>query len=138
MKKSIKVFGVHRLVKSGRGPYRVELKGDEEMDASDGYHTFTELYEHRVVLFIALCRFIHSITTDQGHILDVWRSKLHSDGSSYDGWFVLGIGRKKGEQITYHLPMSKWNETSFAQTRKKAFRFDGHTSFDVLKRLKSL
>ena len=86
---------------------------------SDGYHTFDELYEHRIVLYLALCRQLAFV--DGGcprH--DVWRSCLHSDGTSYDDWFILGIGKKPGEQITYYLPMSRWSEAFFAETLPKA------------------
>ena len=31
------------------------IMGEEIMEAQDGYHSFGELYEHRVILFIALC-----------------------------------------------------------------------------------
>ena len=93
---------------------------------SDGFHTFGELYEHRIVLFIALCCMVKK---------NVWRSRAHSDGSVLDGWFILGIGYAAGEQITYHLPMSKWAETDFAETLDKAPEYDGHTSDDVLRRL---
>lgn len=98
---------------------------------SDGYHTFGELYDHRITLFIALCR-----TAREGG--QVWRSELHSDGSKFDGWFVLGIGRENGHQITYHLPMSKWSECDFAETLERAPEWDGHTSADVLRRLNAL
>ena len=102
----------------------------------DGYHTFGELYEHRIVLWIALCKILYNDPQYQtGQKADVWRSKLHSDGISFDGWFIMGIGRNKGEQITYHLPISKWEETEFAETREKAPEFDGHTSDDVYERL---
>ena len=101
----------------------------------DGYHTFDELYEHRVVLYIALCR--NALISENTGL--IWRSKLHSDGSSFDGWFVLGINQEKGKQITYHLPNSKWEETNFVhQTLEKAPEFDGHTSNDVLERVKNL
>jgi hypothetical protein len=109
-------------------------KLDSTNDISDGYHTFGELYEHRITLFITLCEQRVYYTSWE----DVWRSKLHSDGTSFDGWFVLGIGKEKGEQITYHLPISKWDETDFAETLEKAHEFDGHTSEDVLGRLKKL
>jgi len=101
---------------------------------SDGYHTFDELYEHRITLFIALCNQIanQDLEDDQDRI---WRSKLHSDGTSFDGWFILGINIEKGKQITYHLPMRKWKETEFATKLEKAPEFDGHSSEDVLKRL---
>lgn len=98
---------------------------------SDGYHTFEELYEHRIVLYIALC----------GSIVDthyIWRSHYHSDGTIWDGWFILGIGINKGEQITYHLPLSKWSDTDFAETLGQSPKFDGHTSKDVLLRISEL
>lgn len=108
----------------------VFLEGTEEMDASDGYHTFSELYDHRITLYIALCR-----TRPLG---TVYRSKLHADGSSFEGWFILGINKEKGKQISYHLPLSRWEDTEFVQTLEKAPEWDGHTSDDVLNRLKEL
>ena len=106
----------------------------EELSVSDGYHTFDELYDHRVTLFIALCKAL--MRSDKA--VDVWRSRKHSDGSSYDGWYVLGIGKVSGKQITYHLPNTTWDETEFADTRIMAPEFDGHTPKDVLLRLMRL
>lgn len=117
-------------------PKELIIEGDDEMEVSDGYHTFGELYEHRITLFIALCRALVSYGEFQNP--DVWRSKLHSDGTSFDDWFILGIGKEKGEQMTYHLPLSKWIETEFAETLEKAPEFDGHTPQNVLKRIKEL
>lgn len=102
---------------------------------SDGYHTFDELYEHRIVNYMALCRTIKQFGS---HHTDVWKSKAHSDGSIWDGWFILGINKNPGEQITYHLPMSKWDDCNFAFTLNEAPEFDGHTSADVLKRIGEL
>jgi len=96
---------------------------------SDGYHTFDELYEHRITLFIALCEHVTN---------DVWRSKFHADGTGYDGWFIMGINKAPGAQISYHLPNTKWDATAFAETLNRAPEWDGHTSVDVLKRLGSL
>lgn len=115
-------------------------------EISDGYHTFNELYEHRITLFISLCKILTAYkgATNREHgerMPIVWRSKRHSDGELAFGgtWFVLGIGEKKGEQITYHLPISKWKETEqFPVTLDKAPEFDGHTPNDVLERLKNL
>lgn len=100
----------------------------------DGYHTFAELYEHRIALFIALCKKLKENEFDN----PIWRSEINGDGTKWDGWFILGFVDKNSKQITYHLPMSKWNETSFALTIDKAPDFDGHTSDDVLERLKNL
>jgi len=105
----------------------------------DGYHSFEELYEHRIMLFVALCSALYKNPQYQtGQKAEIWRSKLHSDGTGFDGWFVLGIGKNKGEQITYHLPLSKWEEVHFVETLDKAPEFDGHTSDEVLYRLRCL
>lgn len=94
---------------------------------SDGYHTVDELYDHRVMLWITLCRVI-----GQGL---AWRSRLHSDGTGFDGFFVLGLGKQQGTQMTYHLPDRYWEQAEFAETLERAPVFDGHTSADVLRRL---
>lgn len=112
----------------------------QEPCTCDGYHTFDELYDHRLTLFIALCKQIQNQPYNDDSRFWVWRSKNHSDGELAFGgeWFVLGIAKKQGEQITYHLPLSRWEETSFAETLDRAPEWDGHTSDDVLQRLKSL
>ena len=91
-------------------------RADDTGSISDGYHTFNELYDHRITLFIALCSFV--ATYDD--IRQVWRSKLHSDGTSLDGWFVMGINKALGNQITYHLPLERWTETDFVPDLERA------------------
>ncbi len=105
---------------------------------SDGYHTFDELYEHRITLYIALCKQIASYWDAECAPNPVWRSQKHSDGSNIEGWFVLGLYQDNNSQITYHLPNDRWDETEFAVSLEKAPDFDGHTSADVLERIKSL
>lgn len=118
----------------------LHVTGDDRMEVSDGFHTFDELYDHRIALFIALCRKCNAIDGEGGIEYDhkVWRSKLHSDGSAFEGWFVMGMFKEKGVQITYHLPISEWENTEFAETLEKAPEFDGHSSADVLKRIKNI
>ena len=103
---------------------------------SDGYHTFDELYEHRITLWIALCRKMSEFRHRSDDV--TWRSLLHSDGTSFDGWFVLGMGYAYGEQMTYHLPMSKWELCDFARELDRAPDYDLHTSDDVLERISKL
>jgi len=97
----------------------------------DGYHTFDELYDHRIALFIALSK-------KWERDISVWRSKLHADGSNFDDWFILGIDKREERQITYHLPIDKWDDCDYAETLDKAPEWDGHTSDDVLERIKNL
>ena len=104
---------------------------EEHIEISDGYHTFDELHDHRMTLFLALCRQLMRYSEQSYR---PWRSKLHGDGSAYEGWFIMGKRKEKGEQITYHLPLSGWEETGFAETLAHASEWDGHTSQDVLDR----
>lgn len=100
---------------------------------SDGYHTFDELYQHRNILYLNLLYYL------QSYNYNCWKSKYHYDGSSFNGWFIVGINlSQEGEdkQISYHLPMNMWNLTSFLTEEEKApYPWDGHTSDDVLNRL---
>jgi hypothetical protein len=105
----------------------------------DGYHAFNELYDHRLILFIALCNCVETLNVEIGKGTGkVWRSKLHADGTMYDGWFIMGINKERGEQISYHLPLNRWEETNFAKTLDNAPEWDGHTPADILERLKTL
>jgi hypothetical protein len=103
---------------------------------SDGYHTFDELYAHRIALWIALCW--KTAATIREAWNPVWRTKLHSDASSFGGWFVLGMFTEPGFQITYHLPNSEWDRCDFARTLERAPEFDGHTPADCLERIKKI
>lgn len=125
---------------------KVTIEVDSLSQVSDGYHTIAELYDHRITLFIALCRKMQgwkypagarNERTD-GYAKIVTRSKLNSDGESYPGWFLLMIETADGTQISYHIPLERWDETDFAGTLSIAYRWDGHTSADVLERLKTL
>ena len=107
-------------------------------EISDGHHSFNELYDHRITLFIALCRYIENDLGDRGLCNKVWRSRHHSDGKRWAGWFILGIFHESGNQITYHLPENRWSECDFAEDLPQAPEYDGHTPEDVLDRLKSL
>lgn len=120
----------------------ISIEG-EGLECSDGYHTFKELYDHRITLFIALCRSMSDFSYYQCDVPDrlklpVWRSKINGDGSAWELYFIMGVGKENGQQITYHIPIERWEETSFAETLDQAPEFDGHTSADVLERLKQL
>lgn len=126
-------------------PVQITVEVADLSQVSDGYHTIAELYDHRITLYIALCRFVQDAdetATDYGGVparKRVWRSKFHGDGNpAYEGWFIMGIGKEKGKQISYHLPLSRWDETYFAETLDKAPEWDGYMLVDVLERLKTL
>ena len=95
--------------------------------ASDGYHTFDDLYDHRCHLFVALMRSNPSIA---------WRANNHEDGTMFDGWFVAGMHLPSGD-ISYHLPVAMWETLDGLQiaTSNKAPKWDGHTAADTVNRL---
>lgn len=96
---------------------------------SDGYHTFDELYEHRCVLFLSL--------VSQAPALS-WFSATHNDGTAFDGWFIIGMTLPDLGDITYHLPMNMWEAAihTGAEELEKGKKWDGHTSEEVLERMK--
>ena len=126
----------HKLnfLSAGELNYLIKNNGIDTNSISDGYHTFGELYNHRIELWIAVCRIL---SRDEDGI-NIWKTTKQSDGNEWEGWFLLGIGAVTGSQITYHLPMARWADCDFAETRITAPEFDGHTSADVLERIKTL
>lgn len=101
------------------------LESEDKGEVSDGYHTFNELYEHRHALFANV------VNQSQ----ESWKSKLHDDGTMFDGWFIAGISTKDGD-VTYHLPLKHW-ELFQCKELEKAPKWDGHTSDVVVSRLKA-
>lgn len=99
------------------------LEGD--FSVSDSYHSFQELYSHRILLFICLMKQNKDVS---------WKSRVHSDGTSYDGWFIAGMKLTSGD-ITYHIPDNFWEMTSDIKVLEKSPEWDGHNSEEVLRRL---
>ena len=121
---------MHRLINL---LLRLGLANSDKIKA--GGHTFGELFEHRHANYMALCRLVaQSRKSDT----TVWRCKRHADGSMMKGWFLLGINRAPGTQITYPLPERLWPSCDFAEPVSLPPEWDKHTSNDVLDRLNRL
>ena len=108
---------------------------------SDWYHTFWELYKHRIHLFIALCHLWYLCMNDEYWdlsdiciIKNIIKSKKHFDWSEYEWWFIIQLETSVW-QISYHLPNEYWEQCEFIDTVDKANEWDWHTSDDVLDRL---
>lgn len=93
---------------------------------TDGYHSFQELYVHRMELFKVICH------QNKSH---AWKSKLHDDGTMYPNYFIVGINTPEGS-FTYHYKMEFWDSFNVAEL-DRAPEWDGHTSADIT-RLHSL
>jgi len=94
---------------------------------SDGYHTFNELYYHRMMLFSVICNTYSSLA---------WKSKLHADGTMFDDYFIVGILTPKG-QYTYHYELKYWDLFDVDEL-EKAPEWDGHQPKDVIRLLSLL
>lgn len=101
-----------------------EVKLSVSGDTSDGYHTFDELYYHRMVLFSIIC--------NQNKDL-AWKSMKHHDGTMYENYFIVGISTPEGD-YTYHYDIRDWNYFSVKEL-KKAPKWDGHKPSDITRLL---
>lgn len=97
-------------------------------DLSDGYHTFNELYHHRAVLFSVICNSFKSCA---------WKSKKHSDGTMYDGMFIVGIDTPEGS-ATYHYDIEPYWNMFDVKELDNAPEWDGHTPDDAISRIAEL
>lgn len=96
-------------------------------DISDGYHTFEELYYHRMVLTASLFNLNKEVC---------WKSKQHDDGTMFDGDFIVGIETPEG-QATYHYKLEYWDSFNIKEL-DKAPKYDGHTPADAIDRIKNM
>jgi hypothetical protein len=111
------------------GDYRLIVECAADGSVSDSFHTFDELYEHRCVLYLAFLKLLQSPYS--------FRAKKHHDGSSFEGWFLVGTVLPGEGQISYHLPDSMWDLAGFLETKELA-EWDGHTSQCVVNRLRNI
>lgn len=102
-------------------------------EVSDGYHTFDELYQHRCLLFAALC---NSYDEVQIRNATVFKTRKNDRGEEWPGWFIAGINTEFG-QITYHMPDNFWDLVDSPEIERNV-GYDGHTSQDVASRLNLL
>lgn len=92
---------------------------------SDGYHTFDELYFHRMILFAVIC----NTYKDRA-----WKSKLHDDGTMYENYFIVGLTTPKGD-YSYHYHMEYWKHFEDIKELDKAPKWDGHKPSDITRLL---
>ena len=112
-------------------PYKEEVVEDKG-NISDGYHTFNELYEYRLLYNASMFNEL----SKQG-LYDVHKSKLHSDGTipfDDENWFIVQAELPTG-QISNHYEIKDWNLFQ-VPVKEKANPYDGHSPQDVAKRLR--
>ena len=131
----------------------LKSEGGSVKDISDTYHTFEELYEFRMLynalLFNEWAKSynpnlsgLHSDLVPINKVrchYNVHKSKRHYDGELCFGGSHFKVSAKlpTGE-ISNHYKMEYWNLFQIPETEKALFEYDGHTSFDVIDRMKNL
>jgi len=125
------------ITKDGEQVYKLESTSDL-LDASDGYHTFTELYEFRKAYNALLFNEWHYYSNQQDSNFYPVKSKRHSDGELCfgGGWFVVSANTRCG-QITNHYELKDWDLFRIPEV-EKAPEWDGHTPQQALERLLDL
>lgn len=110
-----------------------ETKSKDMGEVSDGYHTFNELYEYRMLYNAAL----FNEFAKQG-LYDVHKSRKHSDGEYPFGdsnWFIVMAELPTG-QISNHYEMKDWDKFQIPE-KPVANKWDEHSPRDVADRLTS-
>lgn len=109
-------------------------------EVSDGYHTFNELYDYRMLynaaFFNSLAYYDEWADGCWEVECDVHKSKKHSDGEDCfgGGWFIVMAELPTG-QISNHYEMKYWDLFKIPE-KEKANKYDGHTPQQAAERLK--
>ena len=94
-------------------------------DISDGWHTFEELYYHRMILFLIIQKANKDIS---------WKAKKHHDGTMFENNFIVGIETPEG-QYTYHYNLKYWDLFDDIKELDYAPEYDGHKPSDITRLL---
>lgn len=95
-------------------------QGYSTKNISDKWHTFGDLYYHRMILFYMIMKEFPDKS---------WKAKQHHDGSMFDDSFIVGIETPIG-QYTYHYNIKYW-EFFDVKELEKAPQYDGHKPEDI-------
>lgn len=110
--------------------YDYERYHGEGNQLEDNYHTMSELYYHRMLLFVTILK----LAKEKGY--ELYKSKSHHDGTKIDNYFIVGVFTPEG-QYAYHYNLKYWNYFNFVDEWDRAPEWDGQQAED-LHRLLSL
>ena len=158
--KSGRVVVEYDSIKEAGLPPDTKLERINEL--SDGYHTYDELYEFRkmynALLFNEWAIIYYEVLKTYGDMdvktlppeiqkflntikpkYNVHKSWKHNDGELCfgGGWFIVSAMLPTG-LISNHYKEEDWDLFKVPEVEKALYEFDGHTSKEVLKRLKAL
>jgi len=118
---------------------KMENEPTDKGEISDGYHTFNELYNYRMLynaaFFNSLANYDSWADGSWEVEYDVHKSKRHNDGEECfgGGWFIVMAELPTG-QISNHYEMKYWNLFNIPE-KVVANKWDGHTPQQAAERL---
>ena len=89
-------------------------------EIKDEYHTMSELYFNRLVLFSVIVKQFKD---------KAFKSKKHEDGSMFKDFFIVGLETPQG-QYSYHYHIKYWDMFDCKEL-EYAPKYDGHESSDI-------
>lgn len=100
-------------------------------DVSDGYHTFKELYDYRMIYNALWFNELYKTHPEY----DIHKSLRHSDGEKCfgGGWFIVMAELPTG-QISNHYEDMYWDMFNIPE-KEKSNIWDGHTPQQAYKRM---
>jgi gp21 len=104
--------------------YEFEKNNGMGSHLKDDFHSMSELYFHRMVLFATIC----GLAAKQGS--KVWRSKLHADGTMFPDFFIVGVTTPLGD-YSYHYQMKYWSYFDMAEEIAHAPVWNGQKAEDL-------
>ena len=95
-------------------------------DISDGYHTFKELYDYRMLYNALWVNSLHEAGLSEKYRLH--KSMKHHDGElCFDGgWFIVSLVLPTG-QVSNHYEMEYWDLFMIPEFEKSINEYDGHS-----------
>lgn len=115
--KTFRITGHVKHVKTNTN--EIKLEGEDDMEVRDEWHSMHELYQHRM----ALCMHLFPLWHEQGRT--VCKSKLHSDGTMFDGYFIIQAIHGNG-QVSYHYKMEHWDKFRIPEMERAPVSQNGY------------
>ena len=140
------VVEYNSLEEAGLSP---DTKLERINELSDGYHTYDELYEFRKMYNAVLFNeWANKNDEPINYEKEGWKNppkyNVHKSWKHHDGelcfgggWFIVSAMLPTG-LISNHYKAEDWDLFKIPEVEKALYEFDGHTSEDVLNRLKKL
>lgn len=99
---------------------KLNATGGDQKAISDGHHTFRDLYFQRMFLTKIIA---------ESYPNAAWKSKLHHDGTMFNGDFIVGFTTPAG-QYSYHYKLEYWTMFNITEL-EHAPEYDGHKPEDI-------